>query len=180
MPGKSLLKRLLATAAAVATLSGCAGPSPQDYASATPTLDLARYFNGQVEAWGMVQERSGKVIRRMNVTLDCRWEGDTGTLDEHFTYDDGTTERRVWTIRKQGNAYTGTAADVIGEAKGTSAGNALNWRYVLAYKGDDGVVNLNMDDWMWLVDEKTLVNKTRFSKFGIGFGEVTLFFRKAE
>ena len=175
-----LITKLVAAVATVAALTGCAGPAPQDYASATPTLDLARYFNGQVEAWGMVQERSGKVIRRMNVRLDCRWEGDTGTLDEYFTYDDGTTERRVWTIRKQGNAYTGTAADVVGEAKGMAAGNALNWRYVLAYKGEDGVVNLNMDDWMWLVDEKTLVNKTRFSKFGIGFGEVTLFFRKTE
>lgn len=175
-----MFRKLLAVLTAAASLAGCAGPAPQDYAAATPTLDLARYFNGQVEAWGMVQERSGKVIRRMNVKMDCRWEGNTGTLDEHFTYDDGSTERRVWTIRKQGDSYIGTAADVVGEAKGSAAGNALNWRYVLAYKGEDGVVKLDMDDWMWLIDERTLVNKTRFSKFGIGFGEVTLFFRKAE
>jgi Protein of unknown function (DUF3833) len=31
---------------------------------------------------------------------------------------------------------------------------------------------------MWQVDEKTLVNKTAFSKFGVKFGEVTIFFRK--
>jgi hypothetical protein len=165
--------------AALLVLAGCASPTPRDYAAERPVLDMKAYFDGTVDAWGMIQDRSGKVTRRVTVQIVGTWQGDTGTLDERFTYADGKTETRVWTIRKQGERYVGTAADVIGEATGVAAGNALHWSYVLEAKREDGgTVKLDMDDWMWLVDERTLVNRTRFSKFGIGFGEVTFFFRK--
>lgn len=162
-------------------LAACASPTPRDYAAERPALDMKAYFNGKVDGWGMVQDRSGKVTRRMTVEITGTWNGDTGTLDERFTYADGKKETRVWTLRKQGERYVGTAADVIGEAAGEAAGNALRWRYVLEAKRENGdTVKLDMDDWMWLVDERTLVNRTRFSKFGIRFGEVSFFFRKRD
>ena len=173
-----MMGKLLSVLAAL-VLTGCASVAPQDYSAEKPVLDLKQYFNGQVDAWGMVQDRSGKVIKRMSVEMTCTWVGDTGTLDERFTYADGTKETRVWTIRKEGNRYVGTAADVVGEAKGEAAGNALRWKYVLDAKREDGsTIHLDMDDWMWLVDDRTLINRTTFSKFGIAFGEVTIFFRK--
>ena len=173
-----MIRKILLAAAAL-LLASCASVTPQDYAAEKPKLDLREYFNGKVDAWGIVQDRSGKVIKRMTVEMVCTWDGDVGTLDERFTYADGTRETRVWKIRKAGDRYTGTAADVVGEAAGVASGNTLRWNYVLAAKREDGsTVHLDMDDWMWLIDDKTLVNKTSFSKFGIGFGEVTLFFRK--
>jgi Protein of unknown function (DUF3833) len=176
--GNEVIRQIIIVVLAL-VLSACASVTPQDYAADKPVLDLRQYFNGKVDAWGIVQDRSGKVIKRMTVEMTCTWNGDVGTLDERFTYADGSKETRVWTIRKDGNRYTGTAADVVGEAKGESAGNTLRWNYVLDAKREDGgTVHLDMDDWMWLVDEKTLVNKTAFSKFGIKFGEVTIFFRK--
>ncbi len=179
MTGVKTAAGRVAAAVGAMALAACASVTPQDYAGQKPELDLKRYFDGPVSAWGMVQDRSGRVIKRMTVRMDCSWQGDTGTFDEHFTYADGTTERRVWTVRKQGSRYTGTAADVVGEAKGEAAGNALNWKYVLDAKREGGgTVELDMDDWMWLVDERTVVNRTTFSKFGIRFGEVTIFFRK--
>jgi hypothetical protein len=35
-----------------------------------------------------------------------------------------------------------------------------------------------MDDWMYLIDENTMVNRAKMSKFGFEVGEVTLFFRR--
>ena len=35
-----------------------------------------------------------------------------------------------------------------------------------------------MDDWMYLMDEDTLINRTLMSKFGVEVGQVTLFFRR--
>ena len=176
--GNEVIRQVIIVVLAL-VLSACASVTPQDYAADKPVLDLRQYFNGRVDAWGIVQDRSGKVIKRMTVEMNCTWNGDVGTLDERFTYADGSKETRVWTIRKDGNRYIGTAADVVGEAKGEAAGNTLRWNYVLDAKREDGgTVHLDMDDWMWLVDEKTLVNKTAFSKFGIKFGEVTIFFRK--
>ena len=173
--------RWIAAIATLLALAGCAAPTPRDYAAQLPKLDLKTYFNGRVDAWGMIQDRSGKVTRRVRVEMTGTWQGDVGTLDERFFYADGKTETRVWTIRKNGDRYVGTAADVVGEALGEAAGNSLHWKYVLAAKRDNGdTVNLDIDDWMWLVDERTLVNRTAFSKFGIGFGEVTFFFRKRD
>ncbi len=159
--------------------SGCASVVvPQDYARETPKLDLSTYFNGKVDGWGMVQDRSGKVLRRMYVELDCKWNGNEGVLDESFQWSDGKTEKRVWKIRKQGDRYVGTAGDVVGEAQGEAAGNALQWRYTLRLPEDLGGYEMNMDDWMWMVDDKTLTNRTTMSKFGVKFAEITIFFRK--
>jgi hypothetical protein len=173
------MKRWVAALCAAVGLAGCGAPAVRDYAEQKPKLDLRTYFDGTIDAWGTVQDRSGRVTRRMTVEIVASWQGDVGTLDERFTHDDGKTERRVWTIRKEGDRYTGTAHDVIGEAKGEAAGNALHWTYVLAVKRDNGdTVNVDMDDWMWLLDERTLMNRTRITKFGVGFGEVSFFFRK--
>ena len=166
-------------AVVVATLmSGCATLTPQDYARETPKLDLATYFNGKVDGWGMVQDRYGKVLRRMTVELDCKWNGNEGVLDETFQWSDGKTEKRVWKIRKVGDRYIGTAGDVVGEAMGEAAGNALRWNYVLALPVDGSVYNMDMDDWMWLIDEKTMANRTTMSKLGVRVAEISIFFRK--
>ena len=160
-------------------LQGCANVNIQDYASERPTLDLRTYFNGPIEAWGMFQDRSGKVVKRFKVHIDAKWEGDTGTLDEHFVYADGTTQQRVWTIRRESaGRYIGTAADVVGEAIGEAAGNALRWRYVMALPVDGKVYNVDFDDWMFLMDDHVMLNRSAMSKFGFRLGEVTLSFTR--
>ncbi len=101
------------------------------------------------------------------------------TLDEDFTYSDGTKQKRIWTLKKQPDGqYIGTAADVVGEAIGKVAGNALNWKYVLALSVDDKVYRVNFDDWMFLMDEHVMLNRAVMSKFGFRLGEVTLSFHK--
>ena len=165
-------------ALAAMLLAGCASVQVSDYVQEKPKFDLQQYFNGRVIAHGIVQDRSGKVIRRMMVDMKGTWVGDTGTLDEDFTYSDGKKERRVWTIKKQGDRYIGTAADVVGEAVGFASGNALNWKYVLALPVDDKVYNVDFDDWMWQLDDKVMINRAVFSKFGFKLGEVLISFTK--
>ena len=171
-----LKSALLALAALM--LNACATVDVAHYANDKPPLDLSRYFTGTVDGWGMFQDRSGAVVRRFYVRIDCTWEGTQGTLDEHFEYTDGTTQNRVWTITKDGERYTGIAADVVGTAQGSAAGNALHWNYVLALPVDGRTWNMDMDDWMYLVDDKTMLNRTTMSKLGFRVGEVTLSFRK--
>jgi len=171
------LKSALA-ALAIVGLVGCATTEDTDYHAERPVLDLARYFAGTVDGWGMFQDASGKVAKRFYVRIEATWRGATGTLDEHFEYSDGTKQNRVWTIVKDGDRYTGTAADVVGEASGSASGNALHWNYVLALPVDERIWNMDMDDWMLLLDERTLLNRTTMAKFGFRVGEVTLSFRR--
>ena len=68
--------------------------------------------------------------------------------------------------------------DVVGEAAGESAGNALRWGYTLALPVDGRIWHVQFDDWMFLMDGHTMINKAQMSKFGIRLGEVTLSFTK--
>lgn len=160
-------------------LVSCSQVDVRTYRAETPRLELREFFEGRTEAWGMFQKRSGEVVKRFNVVINGHSEGERLILDEAFSYSDGTTEQRVWTLTPQGNGrWRGTAGDVVGEAQGEVAGNAFHWRYVLRLPVDDKVYDVHMDDWMYLVDEQTLVNRTAMSKFGVELGQVTLFFRK--
>lgn len=174
------IMKLLATLTFTLLLGACASaPEPASYAAEKPALELQDYFNGTLDAWGMFQDRSGKVVKRFTVLMKCRWDGDVGTFEEDFSYSDGTKDRRVWTLRKTGkNTYIGTAGDVVGEAVGNSAGNAFNLKYVLALPVDGTVYHMTMDDWMFLVDGRVMLNRTSMSKFGVGLGSVTLSFTK--
>ncbi|MEO6276890.1 DUF3833 domain-containing protein [Roseateles sp.] len=119
------------------------------------------------------------VQRRFVVQLVGRWQGDVGTLEEDFSYSDGKTERRVWTITALGDGrYKGTAADVIGEAQGEARGNALRWSYTLRLPADGTSYDVQFDDWMYLMDGKVMLNKASMSKFGFHVGDVTLSFYK--
>ncbi|MDB5931089.1 MAG: hypothetical protein JWR60_2796 [Polaromonas sp.] len=182
-----LLKRAFLTSSAVllsvGLLAGCAGPQVADYAAEQPALDLRQYFNGTLDAYGLFTDRSGKVVKRFSVVMKCTWQGppgaETGVLDEDFTYSDGTKERRVWTLRRQPDGrYLGTAGDVVGEAAGQEKGNAFRWGYTLKLPVDGKVIEVQFDDWMYLMNDKVMLNKAEMSKFGIKLGEVTLSFVK--
>ena len=173
------MRRRLMLLGAAAALAGCASPGPADYAAEKPVLDLKSYFNGELIAHGMFSDRSGKVLRRFTAQITGTWNGGEGTLDERFQWSDGKTERRVWRLSDQGGGrWIGRADDVVGEAIGVAAGNALNWRYTLRLPVDDKVYEVEFDDWMFLIDERTMLNRAVMSKFGIRLGEVTLSFTK--
>ena len=165
--------------AAAAGLAACAGPQVSDYAAEKPALDLATYFNGTLDAYGVFTDRSGKVVRRFTVVMVCTWTGNEGVLDEDFTYSDGEKQRRVWRLKKRPDGhYTGTADDVKGEAVGQSQGNAFRWNYTLLLPVDGTTYEVQFDDWMYLMDERVMLNKAVMSKFGFRLGEVTLSFVK--
>jgi len=166
-------------AAALTALTGCAGPQVSDYAAEKPVLDLRQYFNGALDAWGVFTDRSGKVVKRFTVVMQCSWQGDDGVLNEDFTYSDGTKQRRIWRLKKLADGrYTGRADDVVGEATGQARGNAFNWKYTLALPVDGRVIEVQFDDWMYLMTDKVMLNKAVMSKFGFTLGEVTLSFTK--
>ncbi len=164
-------------------LAGCAGPQPADYAREQPRLDLRQYFNGTLDAYGVFTDRSGRVVKRFIVVMNCSWSGppgqETGVLDEQFIYSDGTRDRRVWTLKRTAEGrYVGTAADVVGQALGEESGNAFRFGYTLRLPVDGKTYEVQFDDWMYLMDERVMLNKAVMSKFGIRLGEVTLSFVK--
>ncbi len=174
------MKRRIVLAAALAlTLAGCAGPRIDDYAAEKPALDLKQYFNGTLDAYGIFTDRSGKVVKRFTVVMKGSWNGDEGVLDEDFVYSYGSLQKRIWRLKRLPDGrYTGTADDVVGEARGQARGNAFNWTYTLALPVDGRVWHVDFDDWMYLMDDRVMLNTAVMSKWGVKLGEVTLSFVK--
>jgi hypothetical protein len=111
--------------------------------------------------------------------MTCTWQGDQGVLDEVFTYSDGGSERRIWRLtRGPDGQYTGTADDVVGTAQGQTRGNAFRWAYTLKLPVDGKTYEVQFDDWMFLMDQRVMLNKAVMSKWGVRLGEVTLSFVK--
>jgi hypothetical protein len=173
------LSKILAALGVIIMLSGCAGHSLDDYKDTTPKADIKEYFNGPIKAWGIVQDRSGRVVRRFDVNMVGVWEGDVGTLTEHFTYYDGKKQERVWTIKKlDDGSYEGTASDIIDKAVGKTEGSAVRWNYVMDLPVDDTTYRIRFDDWMWVMNDGVLINRSYLKKFGFTVSELTLFMQK--
>ncbi len=161
-------------------LSGCAGQDISQYEGNRPIFDLFNYFSGKTYGWGIVQDRRGVLLRQFEVTIEGSID-DSGNLvlDEDFLFNDGEKQKRIWTIsRLDQSSYSGRAGDVIGEADGRSAGNALNWKYDLALDVDGSTWKIRFDDWMFLQPDGILLNRAEMSKFGFLVGEVTIAFSK--
>lgn len=163
----------------VAVFTGCSSVQVQDYKDEKPKLALEQYLNGDLEAHGFFQDRSGLIVKRFKVVMKGTWEGDHGTLDERFEYSDGSKSTRIWHLKREpGGKYSGTASDVIGEARGEASGNAFRWNYTLDLPVGKKTYHVQFDDWMYLMNDEVMLNKSKMSKFGIYLGEVTLVFLK--
>lgn len=160
-------------------LGGCTGPKVQDYASDQPVMKFDEFFNGPVKAWGIVQDRSGKIVQKMDIDMVGTWSGDKGTLDESFTYYDGKKMTRQWQITKVAdNKFVGTASDIKGQAKGESSGGAIRWNYVMKLEVGGTTYDVTFDDWMYAMNDGIVVNRSYLTKFGFRVAELSLFMQK--
>ena len=161
-------------------ISGCSSNmKTEDFIGQQPRLVLEDYFVGQTKAWGMFHDRFGNLKRQFLVDIKGSWDGERLVLDENFVYADGEIDRRIWKITKiNNNTYTGTADDVIGVAKGSTFGNALNWSYEMDLKVGGSSYRVKFNDWMYLQPDGVLLNRAEISKWGIQLGIVTLSFQK--
>lgn len=160
-------------------ISACGGSRLDYYSNTSPQADIKEYFNGNIKAWGIVQDFRGRVTQRFDVQMVGTWEGDNGTLTEKFSYYDGKKQERVWTIRKLADgSFEGTASDIIDKAVGKSEGSAVNWNYVMDLPVDGTTYRIRFDDWMWLMNDGVLINRSYLKKFGITVSELTIFMQK--
>jgi len=157
----------------------CSNQSPKIYSSNTPKMDIRNYFRGNLEAYGILQDRSGKVIKTFTVKMLGTWQGNKGKLVEDFVFSDGKTDHRVWDLEVfDDHNFTGKAGDTVGIAKGEQYGNAMRMNYVLTIPVDGKKFNVKIDDWMYLIDNDSLINVSVLKKFGFKVASLTIGFKK--
>ncbi len=162
-------------------ITGCANNmKPTDFKDQKPRLVIEEYLSGNVKAWGILQNRSGKVIRQFSADLDGKWDGKQLILDEKFNWSDGEIQTRQWQIKKlDQHNYEGTAGDVVGKAKGFSYGPAFKFEYVLLVPIKGKNIKIKFDDWIFKQDEKVAINRATMTKFGFKVAELTVMFVKS-
>lgn len=154
--------------------AGCS-QSISDYKQLTPALELDRFFLGSGKAYGVMHDWRGKQSVRFVADLCGEWQQGRGDLYEVFYFSDGRVEQRHWQLNQsEDGQIRGTAGDVVGEATGQLAGNSLYWQYVLRIPYDGDTLDVTVKDWLHLVDEKNLINRTTLHKFGFKVAELTL------
>ena len=161
-------------------LSGCTNTmKPTDFKDQKPKLIIEDYLSGNVKAWGILQNRSGKVTRQFSANLDGKWDGKQLILDEKFNWSDGEVQTRQWKITKiDEHNYEGAAGDVVGKAKGYSYGPAFKFEYVLLVPVKGKEIKITFDDWIFKQDDKVAINRAIMTKFGIKVAELTVMFFK--
>jgi len=170
---------LIITLLFITSCSDTQSMKPEDFKDQKPRLIIEDYLSGNVKAWGILQNRSGKVTRQFSAILNGKWDGRQLILDEKFNWNDGEIQTRQWQITKiDEHHYEGTAGDVVGKAKGYSYGPTFKFEYVLnvPVKGRD--IKITFDDWIFMQDERVAINRAKMTKFGIKVAELTVMFVK--
>ena len=152
---------------------------PEDFKNTEPQIKIEEYFEGKVKAWGLLQNRSGKVTRQFKADMRGKFQNGILILEEDFYWTDGEKQKRTWKIEKlDENSYKGTAPDVVGNARGFQYGSAFKFEYDLLIPFKSKNIKVTFDDWIFKQDEKVAINRATLTKFGFKVGELTVFFLK--
>lgn len=174
---------LLALAVMVVTSRwvGFAAQKPSDYAGTGPLFDLREQLSGPLLCEGVIYGPTGRVVSRFVAEMEGRWEGNRGVLAESFCYDSGATQQREWrlTLGNDGT-LSAEADDVVGIGTGCAQGAALHLQYRIRLPESAGGHVLDATDWMYLVENGTVVNRSQFCKYGIRVAELVATMRKKD
>ncbi|PRM97566.1 DUF3833 domain-containing protein [Aliarcobacter cryaerophilus] len=170
------MKNLLLIFITTILLTGCASMKIEDFSNTKPEFIPQEYFNGKLRAYGIVKDRSGKIIRSFSGTMIGSWDKNgVGTLDEFFVYDDGEEMKRVWTLKPTSDKkFIATANDIVGESPMIANGNTVMIDYVMRTPYKSSTIDLSVQDWLHLQDEKVIINHSKMKKFGFVVGELVI------
>ena len=150
-----------------------------DYAGLGPQFELRHHLSGPIQCEGVIFGPTGKVASRFVADMHGSWEGNIGTLSEVFRYDSGTVQHRAWTLALANSGdITATAADVVGLGEGRVKGPGVVLRYRIRLTPEAGGHVLDVVDWMYLMENGTIMNRSQFRKFGIKVAELVATMRR--
>ena len=142
-------------------------------------FDLTVFFAGRTTAWGIFEDRFGRLRRHFRIELDGRWIEDQFQLDERFSYNEGDREDRRWMVTPLGRGrFTATCPDCVGQADGQFDAQTIRMRYKFRLPIGGRTIVVSFDDRIHLIGAELAVNRATVSKWGVRLGEVSVFFRR--
>ena len=167
-------------AALLPLLPGCSSVKTSEYAGNLPSMDMLEYFSGDVQAWGVVQSRSGKLLRRFTLRMHGTPRADGSlAIHEELVYVDGEKQQRDWSVRRVDPHHVDADANgIVGTAHGEQYGDVLHLDYTLEVPMDGKTREFSVDDWFYLQSDGVLINRSYGSKWGFHAFDVITSFQK--
>lgn len=152
---------------------GFSGQKPEDYSDADSSFDLRQHLNGHMICEGVIFGPTGRVSSRFTADFHITWTGNYGVMTEHFRYSTGETQTREWrlTVLPDGKVRA-EADDLVGVGDGVQSGPGVKLEYRIRLPESSGGHVLDAIDWMYLVDNGTIINRSQFRKYGIKVAEL--------
>jgi hypothetical protein len=143
-----------------------------DYAEG-PIFDIRERFNGPILCEGVIYGPTGRVSSRFVADFEASWDGNVGTMTEKFYYDSGAVQDRVWTLTLGNDGrIKAEAPDLVGVGAGKQEGSAVLLNYRIKLTEEAGGHALDVTDWMYLMSNGSIMNRSQFRKFGIKVAEL--------
>lgn len=152
---------------------------PSDFAGQGPQFDMRQHLSGPLLCEGVIYGPTGRVSSRFVADMVGEWDGNMGTLQERFRYDSGRVQDRCWTLCLGNDGRVkADAPDLVGTGQGIVEGPTVQMRYKIRLDESAGGHVLTVTDWMYLMENGTIVNRSQFTKFGITVAELVATMRK--
>ena len=154
--------------------------SPDDYAGGR-AFDIRTVLKGPLACDGVIYGPTGRVTSRFTARFDAEWTGDNGVMRERFLYDSGTVQEREWRLSVgPDGSIEADADDLDGVGRGQQKGSGVRLAYRIRLPESAGGHVLSVVDWMYLLENGTIINRSQFRKFGIKVGELVATIRRDE
>lgn len=146
---------------------------PADYSGTGPAFSLKQHLSGRIRSEGVIYGPTGRMANSFVAEMHGEWEGDKGSLAEHFIYSNGSEQHRKWHLTLgRDNTFTATADDIVGVATGIVSGATVRLKYRIVLPPQAGGYRLAVTDWMYLTRDGAIMNKSEMRMFGFKVAEL--------
>src|SRR6202044_1433228 len=89
-------------------------------------------------------------------------------LDQHFLFNDGKTQNRVWQIHQVDSTHwKASADDTVGVAQAASFGNTLFLEYTITLDRQNPLATVHVRQWIYQLEESgSLMTRLVITKLG--------------
>lgn len=153
----------------------------QDFEGQGPYFDIREELKGDILCEGVIYGPLGKISSRFVADMQVQWEGNVGRMTEKFVYDNGDIQDRAWTLTVGNDgSVKAHAEDVVGTGTGQINGPSFLMHYKLQLPEASGGHVLNAVDWMYMVENGSIINRSQFRKYGIKVAEIVATMRRKD
>ncbi len=164
----SIIAVLVSTISSCAYVDGLLSPKrvvELDSLDKGVKIDIRKFFSGDIEAFAIVQDGDANITGTLTNKINGKWEENKGVIQYNLTDDKGNKDNRTWLITLEAdNTFVVVGHDFIKPAEGKQVGNAAQMIYSLNLRGKDKKEEVLFEDRMYLVDEKSMILISNFTK----------------